>query len=301
VGLAVLERMTALIYFPIVISYLVILKLFPITSPPGLNRRNLAILLVPPVIVLIFESVHFLANGDSFLLDLVLGQSIDDPFRLLVFTAFNLRIPILVLGLLAGLYLSFEKSRSGLFFLLSSIFPVGVLFLASPFIFTKARYIFISLPFWTCLVSILIKEMYIHLKGSKKIWAVGLLVVCAADALFVDIQYFTINHGHRRNWKAAFAEIDGNFLPGDVVASSWAELGNYYLSQEVIWMGDITPEEVLQSGRRYWFVADSESVFVTGPIHTWVFENARLVNIWYLRVPEDISLRLYLYDPKGDP
>jgi hypothetical protein len=117
------------------------------------------------------------------------------------------------------------------------------------------------------------------------------------DAAGSNLTYYTINNGNRRDWKAAFSVIEDSKLPGDVIVSTRPELGNFYLGEEVQPMKNIDPNQVLQTEKRFWFVTDSESVWVTGPIHMWVIENAGLINIWYLRTPENINLRLYLYDP----
>jgi hypothetical protein len=62
-------------------------------------------------------------------------------------------------------------------------------------------------------------------------------------------------------------------------------------------MGDVQPNAVTSSGRRYWFVLDSESVWSTGQIYPWIRQHGELIDVRYLRLPEDISLWIYLYDP----
>ncbi len=298
--LAVIERQTALFLLPVIGCYLLSLAIFPFEKPKG-YLRNVIIISLPVIAYIAYEAFRYITSGYSFFMAVLnhfIGNPIDDPIRLMIFILFDLGIPLIVFAFFSGIYLLGQRSRAGMYVFCGAVVPLLILILISPFLFSKDRYLFVTLPSWTILAGYGVKEIYSWAKGRGILLAISILIILVLDAAFVDMQYYTINHGHRRNWKEAFALIEEKKETGDVVVSTRAELGDYYLGEKVLWMGDVTPDEVMQSGDRYWFVTDSESVWVTGKIHDWVLKNAELTDVWYLRVPEDMSLRLYLYDPK---
>jgi hypothetical protein len=99
--------------------------------------------------MIVFDVFCFLATGESiarFAINAFAGQQFDNPPRLLAAILYNISLPIVSLGLIGGLYLLLKKNRAGLFFLLSAILPVVLLVLLNPIMFTKDRYVFMTLP-----------------------------------------------------------------------------------------------------------------------------------------------------------
>jgi hypothetical protein len=63
----------------------------------------------------------------------------------------------------------------------------------------------------------------------------------------------------------------------------------------------VTPASVQASGQRYWFLIDSETVWGNIPLRDFLETNAQLVNVLYLRLPEDdFNIKIYLYDPASN-
>jgi hypothetical protein len=87
-------------------------------------------------------------------------------------------------------------------------------------------------------------------------------------------------------------------LPGDQYVTWWPEFGPYYLDQEIISWGEIDPELVKNSDERFWFVLDEETIWGNRPMKRWIEKNGELIDIDYLRTPDEASLHVYLYDPK---
>jgi hypothetical protein len=204
---------------------------------------------------------------------------------------------LMTFAFFGGLYLILHRNRAGLFFFIGAVVPVVLLLILNLFVFTKDRYVFVTLTSWIILGAVAIKEIFTQMKDYGKILSVGILFVFIANAAGANLLYYQVNNGNRRDWKSVFSVIEDRMQPGDVIVSSRAELGDYYLGVEVHPMRDTNPNQILQSDKRFWFVTDSESVWVTGPINKWVIENAELIDVWYLRVPENINIRLYLYEP----
>ena len=299
-ALAIGERFTAVFLVPVVLVYLVSLVLLPIEKPIGFNGRNIALILVPGIGFGLVEIVRFLLTGSSYVTgaaELTYSLPIDDPLRLAIFIAYDIGVPLLCLAVFAGIYLLWQRSRIGLFVMINAIVPIGLLLLINPFYFTKDRYIFMVLPFWLILAAVGIQEIFVHINGDRRLLAIGVLALLLADAAGANLIYYQVNHGNRRDWKSAFALVQERSQPGDQYVTWWTEFGPYYLDQEIISWGDIDPEYVENSDKRFWFILDEETIWGNGVMKQWLERNGELVEILYQRRLSDSHLRIYLYDP----
>jgi hypothetical protein len=197
-----------------------------------------------------------------------------------------------------GIYLILKKNRAGLFFFCAALVPVILILLLNPFVFTKDRYVFLTLFSWLVLTAVAVKELLANTKGNDKILATGVLVLLVAAEASSALLYYGVNHGNRRDWEGAFAMIEERAQEEDVVVSYWPKLVEYYLGEEGLEWQNVTPESVANSGSRHWFVIDSETIWANDQMAAWLEKNAELIDVNYLRTPEDISLRIYLYDPE---
>jgi len=295
------ERLTVVFILPVILMYLATLWLFRFELPPGLGKRNLIILIAPMLLMATVDVIRYLATGSSimiFAIDAFAGQQFDDPPRLLVAIGFNISLPIISLALVGGLHLLLRKRRVGLFFMLSALLPMALLVILNPFMFTKDRYVFMTLPCWLILAAIAIQELITHTKEGGKLLAVGILLVLVAEAAGTNLLYYRVNNGGRRDWRAAFEIMKSESREDDVFVAWWPEFGPYYLGKEIIPWKDIRPDAVLESGVRYWFLVDSETIWGNPVMREWVMSNTVLIDVLYLRLPEDdFNLMLYLYDP----
>ncbi|MGD8751590.1 MAG: glycosyltransferase family 39 protein [Anaerolineales bacterium] len=297
---AALERYTALFFVPVVLVYLLLLKVVRSEKPPGLRFRNLLIFLLPFIAVVIIELYSYISSGTfQFFRDFdwfFLYRN-DDPIRLLGNISFNLGIPLIVLAIFSGVFLLIKKNHAGLLMISGAVVPTVILIAANPFIFTKDRYVFITLFSWVILAAYGINELIKSTDWLHRWLAVAVLMILFFDAASDSLLYYKVNNGNRRDWKGAFALVQQRGREGDDVVMWWPELGHYYLNKEIIAWRDIDPETVVRSGKRFWFVTDSETVWGNTRMKQWVEQNAELVEVFYLRLPDDFSLRVYLYDP----
>ena len=304
--LATSERFLALWAIPVVASYFLILKLAPYDKPPGFRARNLFLIILLPVIAVgVIEIFSLLTTGSgrffsrSFFSDFefFLMYRGDDPFRLLSFTAFNIGFPLMCLGFFSGVYLLTKRNRAGFFFFIAAMVPVILLLLLNPFVFTKDRYVFVSLFGWLILAAVAVKELLAQSQSNTKLLATGVLLLLVADAASTDLLYYNVNNGNRRDWKGAFALIEEQMEDGDVLVSFWPDLAEYYMGQKGISWQDINPDIVVKSDKRYWFAIDSETIWANPEMVSWLGQNGELIDVKYLRTPEDLFLHIYLYDP----
>ena len=300
VYLAASERLTALFIFPVVLIYLGALWVFKFERPRGLNYRNLAITFLPAILGFIVEIFFRLARGESrFFADFTwfTQHQIDDPFRLLVFIGNNIGIPLVVLSAFSGIHLIVKKDRSGLLMTVSAFAPLIMLVILNLFIFTKDRYIFITLFNWIILAAIGLKEVIFRLKDHHRWLAIGFFFIFLAHGANDMLLYYQANHGNRLPWKSAFATVKEQIGKDDVIVSFWPELGLYYLDREILAYADVDVNILRDSSNNFWFVLDSETIWTNNEMKSWLESNAELVNVWYLRRPEDNFLRVYRVDP----
>ena len=94
-----------------------------------------------------------------------------------------------------------------------------------------------------------------------------------------------------------YADGQGVVLTRDLDNTATPTMIYHTLNDGATWQ-NITPEIVMNSGNRFWFVIDSETVWANGMMYEWLNDNAELIEVKYLRTPEDLSLRTYRYDPE---
>jgi mannosyltransferase len=299
--LAMSERLQAAFLLPVAFAYLGSLRIFRFERPPGLNKRNLLIFAIPFLLMLLFELVRYLLRGasttTSFIQDFS-GLQVSDPIRLLFSIIFNISFPVLAFALVSSIYLIHKKDRAGLYLLISALLPIILLVLLNPFVFTKDRYVFMTLPFWLLLAAIGTKVLYTHVRGNGKLLAAGVLVIFLAQAFSSYLLYYQVNHGNRLDWRTAFEIVKEQSQPEDIVVAFWPEFAPFYLDREIQPYEDTRSESIMQSDQRHWIVIDSETIYANVPLMNWVEQETRLIRVLYLRQPEgNFFLRIYLYDP----
>jgi 4-amino-4-deoxy-L-arabinose transferase-like glycosyltransferase len=300
VYLAASERLIALFIFPTVIFYLAALWILKFEMPKGVNIRNITIIALPILIGGLVELYSRIVKGESrFFADFnwFTQYQIDDPFRLLVFIGNNLGIPLMVMAIFSGMMLISKRSRPGLLMAVSAVGTLILLVVLNLFIFTKDRYMFVTLFSWIILTVIGINEIASGLKGNFRWLTLGLFLVFFAHAANDVLLYYQANHGNRLQWESAFLMVKERADEADIVVAFWPEFGPYYMDREITAYTEVDVNTLLESDKRYWFVLDSETIWINGDTKFWLENNAQLVNVWYLRRPEDNSLRLYFFDP----
>jgi uncharacterized membrane protein len=298
--LAASERIFALFLAPVVGSYLLLVWFLPFENPAGLNRKNLFILSLPVIAGLAIEAASLLTSGVSrFFGDFgwfFLYRNMTPP-RLVGAIVFSIGLVLMTLALFGGYYLIRQKSRPALLLSISAVLPILLVLPLSTFMFTKDRYVFITLPTWIILASVAVNAVSTRLKGQQMLLGAAVLSLLLADAAQNNLLYYRSYEGNRRDWRGAFALVREQAHEGDAVVAFWPEFGPYYLDREIIAWDDIERQEIVEMDRRIWFVVDSETVWGDLRKKAWIEENADLIDVFYLRTPGEQSIRVYLYDP----
>jgi 4-amino-4-deoxy-L-arabinose transferase-like glycosyltransferase len=294
------ERLIGFFLVPVVICYLLLLGIAPYGKPPGLRARNIVLILVPGLALGIYQVYQYVETGSFYFahaIDTFAGRPIDSPSRILILIAFNIGIPLASLAIFSGVYGLLRKDRRALFLFVGAVVPPLLLAAVNPFAFTVARFVFTTLPCWIILAAMGVDKVFSWARGTGRVLAAGIVFLLLADAAGQHLMYYSLNHGNRPDWRKAFAFVVEKKRNDDVLVSSVPLLGSYYTKQEVIWLGDIEPAVITQGSQRFWFVLDSENSWWSGREKQWVEENCQLVEAWYLRMREDMHLRVYVCDP----
>ena len=301
--LAFQERMFSLLLIPVLITYIIMVKWSLFEVPKGFNIKNLLPLIsvgLVGLLVVIFDGIKYVSSGSSFILNELswfFARPIDDPFRLGIFIFLSIGIPVTVLALFSGGYLILERSRAGLYLSIGAVVPVILILVANPFMFTEARYVFITLPCWIILAASGIKAIFSLSRGYSQLLAWAVLLMIVATAAGSHLLYFTVNHGDRYDWESSFNFVEQRQEEGDVIVSTRPQIGAYYYAGKIKSYFELTPEEIETGGNRYWFIVDSEKIWDNRVMKKWLDEYAMISDFQYLRVPEELNLRIYLYEP----
>ena len=295
-GFAAQERMLALVLLPVVISYLLALLILPIEKPPGLNFRNMVIYFTPGLVAAVFIAGPFLGNLGAWMTGF--GRINNNPLWLFSGFIYYVGFPIACMASFGAIFLLFKKDRAGLFFGLAAIVPLITIMAVSLIQFSANRYFFISLTSWITLASLATYELIHQQKGHARLLAVGVLVLLLGTSLSEDYLYYRYQNGNRDDWRAAFNFIQERKQSDDLVFSSEADVGDYYLGQRTFSMGNFDESALKRKYRRAWFVTDMNTQELYPQQLAWIEEHARQVANFDVAVRgRTFLMRVYLYDP----
>ncbi len=315
-GLAFLERLTALLFMPVVVTYLAFLYGGPylgrlsIEPPRGLRWRNLAILFVPAFLGGLYLALPQLMAWPKWLE--AFGRINNNPFWIVAGVTYYVRVPILVMGLVGLAYLLLQERpflrRAGLLLGASALVPLAIIAGLSLVHYTANRYVFISLTSWVVLASVAVVALfeYVRERGAARTAASSLLVlgvlgVLVLEPLSENVLYYRYQNGNRDDWRGAFAYVQARLQPGDRVISGHSLLGDYYLDQETIDIYALTLSDLQALDSRTWLVTDMNVPERRPEMYRWIVENAQLMGVFDVHVrARNFMLRVYLFEP-GKP
>lgn len=81
----------------------------------------------------------------------------------------------------------------------------------------------------------------------------------------------------------------------------WPEFRPFYLDREFVQYEDIDVSTLLDSDKRCWIVMDAETVRANLEVKAFLEKKGQLIDVRYLRTPDDFYLRIYLFDPDQSP
>lgn len=295
------ERVFALFLLPVVISYLLIVRFSSLEKPPGLNRRLLLLLFSPFIVFGIFEILRWFWLGSSItqdIADVFVGQVNTTPLRLALSISYRTGISVILLGICGGLYTLMRRQRASLLIFIGATLPVLLLVVASAFMFTVDRYVFITLFFWFVLGAVAVKELFAHTEGFVKIVSLGVVLVLLMTSLSEVFLYYQYQHGNRPDWRGALLVVRERMSAEDLIVATRPELGRFYLKQDVAYINSLDRATLENTGRRIWFVIEETTSPVEPGTKEWIVQNTELIDVRQTYLPgKNLSIYIYLYDP----
>ena len=296
-GLAVMERVFAVMLVPVVAGYLIGLKFLPFDKPPGLRARNILILAVPTLLIGFLGSYRFIENPEKWFEGF--GWINNNPFWILSGITFYIGIPFICIGLMTAVYFLLNKDRSVLLLTMAAIFPALLIVVLSLIQYTANRYIFVSLTPWLILSALGVWELFKQVEGRAWIIVSGVLLILLMFPMGENVLYYQYQNGNRDDWKGAFELVNELKVPGDMVVVTEQRMGDYYLEDDVSYnYSYLDYDKLPDSNQRYWFVVDNNLGEKKPEILEWVKENSELIanNDVVVRARK-FKMRVYLYDP----
>ncbi len=297
-GLAALERLTALLFMPVIVSYLVLVKILPFEKPAGLRWRNLCLFFLPGLLPGLFLAWPYLQQPSQWWA--TFSWVNNNPFWILAGVIYYIGLPTICIGGLGMLYLLIKKDRATLLLSLGALIPLSAIVIVSMFQYSANRYVFISLTSWIILASVAAKELFWQTQKSAKILALSALLILLLAPLAENVLYYKYQNGNRDNWKGAFALVKQQKKAGDLVVVSDVLIGNYYLKEETIGIWELEFEDLDQliaKGNRIWFVADMNVEVKKPRMQDWLVENTQLVANMDVHVQaRNFKMRIYLLE-----
>lgn len=295
------ERMLFLLIMPAIAAYLLLSVVLPTQKTPGFRIKNFILTGLPLIAGGLIEVYSLVSSGTSRFFGGFehVAKSIENPFAQSIFIAFEIGIPLLTFSVFSGLFLLSQRQRAGVLILLGAVVPLVLIVIATPFMFTEERYAFITLPCWLTLAAIGVKELWGRTVGCARLLTVGILSLLLADAAGSQVMYFHVNNGNRRDFKGAFAFVQERSGPDDIIVSTFPKIGTYYLDREIVSWQDLDVVTIEESAKRIWFIIIPDMAWYWGnqDVYWWVSHNAELIQVKYLRRPDNADLFVYLYDP----
>ena len=296
-GLAVLERLFAVMLVPVVAGYLIVLRLLPFEKPPGFRARNILILVIPTVLIGLLGSYQFITNPEKWLEGF--GWINNNPIWILSGITFYIGVPFISIGLVTAIYFLLSKNRAVLLLTFAAILPAVALALLSLVQYTANRYAFVSLTAWLILSALGVWELLKQSKGRSWVIVSGVLLILLLFPMSENALYYQYQNGNRDDWKSAFSFVSEYLEPGDMVIVTEQGMGNYYLDDDISYHYRYLDYAALpETDNRYWFIVDNNLGEKYPELLHWVEGNGELIATYDVNVrARNFQMRIYLYDP----
>jgi hypothetical protein len=295
-GVAVMERLVALTFVPIVTLYWVLLFVLRYERPAGWRWRTFLIYIIPGLLVGIPFMWPIVSNltaaVDNF------GFINNNPAWILAGVVFYITVPIFLLGL-TGMWVTFaERNRTGLLLSLGALLPLLLVMAVSLFQYSANRYVFIALPSWLVLASVAALRLLDGSSKRSRIVAVTVLAIMIMAPMVDNVMYFRFNSGNRPNWKAAYAYVERNWQPGDIVAVPEPLLGEYYMPGKTVDVASLDLDAVETGDQRVWFLEDLNLEYQRNAVYEWLHSKSIESAVFDVQVQaRNFKMRVHEYQP----
>jgi hypothetical protein len=295
-GLAARERLVALAFLPVILSYLGLLFVLPLGRPRGLRWRNVAIFAVPMALGVLFFAGPYLASLSGWMAGF--GRVNNNPFWLLAGFVYYIGVGTACIAFVGAISLLLRQDRAGLLLGLNTALPILMLMGISLFHYTANRYAFISLYSVLLLAASAVVALVQAMPKSTRILAVMVLIYLLVDPLSQNLLYFRYQNGNRDDWRAAAATVQQYKHEGDLIFTAHPELTSYYLGEPTQALHKLDLDNLQNQAQRVWLIEDMNVAEVYPHIADWLQSQPQLISVHDVNVQaRNFKLRVYLYEP----
>jgi mannosyltransferase len=295
-GLAARERLLALFFLPTIVAYFLLIVLARFPKPAGWNKRNLALLFVPLVVLGVFFGGPYLKNMSGWLQGFSWVNN--NPFWITAGVVYYVGLPVIVTAIFGSIYLLYKKDRAALLFALAAVLPLTAITILSMVHYTANRYVFLTLTSWLLLAAFGVREIFRAAGKQNLLLSVGVIALLVVSSLSEDVLYHTYQNGNRENGKAAYLFVRENWQEGDALVAANTEVADYYTGIPSRSFWGLDTNNLAAYGRRIWFVEDMNTAIQHPQQRAWVISNARQYADFDVSANARLFLmRVYLYLP----
>lgn len=295
-GAAVMERLVALTFVPVVTLYWALLFVLPYEKPAGWRWRTFLIYIIPGLIV----GIPFMWPIVNNLSGAISNFSFinNNPVWILAGVVFYMTLPIIVLSLAGAWVLFKERSRTGLLLTITATMPLLIIMAASLIQYSANRYAFVSLPSIIILAAVAAIRLFDSRTKDNRVLVLAMLGLLLIAPLADNALYYRYQNGNRPNWKAAFAWIESHMESDDLVAVPERLLGDYYLPGKTKDVASLNLAEIADGDQTVWFVDDLNLEFQRPHVYTWLNDQAIIDAIFDVHVQaRNFTMRVHKYEP----
>jgi mannosyltransferase len=295
-GLAARERLVALAFIPVILSYFTLIFALRLGRPAGLRWRNVAIFAVPVGLGALFFAGPYLSSLGAWMAGF--GRINNNPFWLLAGFVYYIGIGTVCVAFVGALGLILRKDRAGLLLALNTALPILLLMGISLFHYTANRYAFISLYSGLILAAWAVVFLIRSTPNPTRILAVAVLIYLIASPLSQNLLYFRYQNGNRDDWRAAAAVVQQQKQPGDLIFAAHPDLASYYLGEPTQALHKLDLDKVKSAENRIWLIQDMNVAEVRPDIEAWLQREPHLISVHDVNVQaRNFKMRVYLYEP----
>lgn len=293
--LGVQERAIGLVLIPVLVGYLVCLRLAGLPRPNGASRSNLA---------LYFGLALAIAGAALLGVPAVQNDEVratafewvnTNPLWIVAGSVYYLSVPVTVSALASAL--QGFRDRFVLLLSISALIPLAGIALVSLVGYAANRYVFVSLTSWLILSAVFLAHLF-NSDGRARLGpALAVTLILILTIASEDFLYYQYQNGNRDDWKSAFGFVSENLRPNDAILAGNPKIGMFYLDRKVVGMASVDLEQLLRTHDRIWIVEDMTVADKWPEVLAWVQSSGKLIREFDVQVSaRAFEMNVYLVD-----
>lgn len=286
--LAVQERAIGLVLIPVLVAYLLCLRLAGLPRPKGITGRNLALYFGLAFAIVGVAVVAVPAVQSDEVRATAFEWVNTNPLWIVAGSVYYLSVPVTVSALATAV--RSLRDRFLLLLSISALLPMIGIALVSLVGYAANRYVFVSLTSWLILSAVFLGRLFSFSGRGRFGAALAVSLIVILSIASEDLLYYQYQNGNRDDWKSAFEFVSDNLRPEDAILAGNPGIGEYYLVREVVGMASVDLDQLLRNHDRVWVVEDMTAAAKWPEVSAWVQSHGMLVREF------DVAVRARIFE-----